>query len=64
MGRRQRACFNLIQFISGRNTQTRNRACVEEYERLLGDLHDLAVVAERRSEKPISIEEMKRRMGR
>jgi len=35
---------------------------VEEYEQLLEDLHDLTVVAERRSEKPISIEEMKRRL--
>jgi len=26
------------------------------------DLHDLAVVAERRSEDPISLEEMKRRL--
>jgi len=28
------------------------------------DLHDLAVVAERREEKPISLEEMKRRLKR
>jgi hypothetical protein len=26
------------------------------------DLHDLAVVAERRAERPISLEEMKRRL--
>jgi len=32
------------------------------YEQLLEDLHDLAVVAERREEKPISLEEMKRRL--
>ncbi len=35
---------------------------VERYEQLLEDLHDLAVVAERRDEKPISLEEMKRRL--
>jgi PHD/YefM family antitoxin component YafN of YafNO toxin-antitoxin module len=35
---------------------------VEEYERLLEDLHDLAVVAERRDEKPISLAELKRRL--
>ena len=35
---------------------------VKRYERLLEDLHDLAVVAERREEKPISLEEMKRRL--
>ena len=36
---------------------------IEDYERLLEDLHDLAVVAERRAEKPISMEEMKRRLN-
>lgn len=35
---------------------------LERYERLMEDLHDLAVVAERRDEKTISFEEMKRRL--
>jgi len=35
---------------------------VKQYERLMEDLHDLAVVAERRDEKPISLEELKRRL--
>ena len=35
---------------------------VERYEHLLEDLHDLAVVAERREEKPIDMDEMKRRL--
>jgi PHD/YefM family antitoxin component YafN of YafNO toxin-antitoxin module len=35
---------------------------LKEYERLMEDLHDLAVVAERRDEEPISLEEMKRRL--
>ena len=35
---------------------------LERYEQLLEDLHDLAVVAERRDEQPISLEEMKRRL--
>jgi len=35
---------------------------IEVYEKLLEDLHDLAIVAERRDEKPISAEEMKRRL--
>ena len=35
---------------------------LKEYERLLEDLHDLAVVAERREEEPISLEDMKRRL--
>ena len=33
-----------------------------EYERLLEDLHDLAVVAERRKEKSIRMEELKNRL--
>jgi PHD/YefM family antitoxin component YafN of YafNO toxin-antitoxin module len=35
---------------------------VKQYERLLEDLHDLAVVAERRDEKPISLKEMRQRL--
>jgi PHD/YefM family antitoxin component YafN of YafNO toxin-antitoxin module len=35
---------------------------LKRYEQLMEDLHDLAVVAERREEKPISLEEMKRRL--
>jgi len=37
---------------------------IERYEQLLEDLHDLAIVAERREEEPISLEEMKRRLQR
>lgn len=35
---------------------------VERYDRLLQDLHDLAVVAKRRNQKPISFDEMRRRL--
>ena len=35
---------------------------LDRYAQLLEDLHDLAVVAERRNEKPISVEAMKRRL--
>lgn len=35
---------------------------LERYKRLMEDLHDLAVVAERRDEQPISFEEMQRRL--
>ncbi|MDD3582201.1 MAG: hypothetical protein PHW74_14445 [Desulfobacca sp.] len=35
---------------------------LKEYEKLLEDLHDLAVVAERREENSISLEEMKKRL--
>lgn len=34
----------------------------EKYKKLLEDLHDLAVVAERSDEKAISLEEMKKRL--
>jgi hypothetical protein len=37
---------------------------LRDYQKLQEDLHDLAVVAERRSEKPISAAEMKRRLKR
>ena len=35
---------------------------LKRYQALMEDLHDLAVVAERRAERPISLEEMKRRL--
>jgi PHD/YefM family antitoxin component YafN of YafNO toxin-antitoxin module len=35
---------------------------LKRYEQLMEDLHDLAVVAERRDEEPIGLEEMKRRL--
>ncbi len=35
---------------------------VERYDRLMQDLHDLAIIAERRDQKPISFDEMRRRL--
>ena len=35
---------------------------LKRYQQLMEDLHDLAIVAERREEKSISLEEMKRRL--
>ncbi len=35
---------------------------LRRYQKLMEDLHDLAVVAERRAEEPITFEEMKRRL--
>ena len=35
---------------------------LQEYDRLLEDLHDLAVVAERRDEATISLAEMRKRL--
>ncbi len=37
---------------------------IEQYEKLLEDLHDLAIVAERRQEQSISLEEMRQRLSR
>jgi hypothetical protein len=36
---------------------------IREYQRLLEDLHDLAVVAERHEEYPVSLDEMKKRLA-
>ena len=36
---------------------------LKQQQKLLEDLHDLTVVTERKSEQPISLEEMKRRLG-
>ncbi|MGA9099263.1 MAG: hypothetical protein WB392_10060 [Methanotrichaceae archaeon] len=35
---------------------------IERYEQMTEDLHDLAVVAERKGEEPISLEDMKRHL--
>jgi hypothetical protein len=35
---------------------------LKEYEQLLEDLHDLAIIAERREEEPISLADMKQRL--
>ncbi|MBI5049243.1 MAG: type II toxin-antitoxin system Phd/YefM family antitoxin [Deltaproteobacteria bacterium] len=35
---------------------------VEEYEELIEDLHDLAVIAERKDEPVISFDELKKRL--
>jgi hypothetical protein len=35
---------------------------LERYEQLLEDLHDLAVIAERRDEGTITLEELKKRL--
>ena len=35
---------------------------LSRYEKLMEDLHDLAIVAERRDEQPVSLDEMKKRL--
>jgi len=37
---------------------------LKRYQELLEDLHDLAVVAERRAEEPMPLEEVERRLGK
>lgn len=36
---------------------------VKDYDKLIEDLHDLAVIAERRDEVPVSMDEMKKRFN-
>jgi hypothetical protein len=35
---------------------------LRQYRKLMEDLHDLAVIAERRTEKPVAFDELKRRL--
>lgn len=37
---------------------------VKQYQKLMEDLHDLAIVAERRQEKPVPLDDLKRRLKR
>ena len=50
--------------VDGKGRKTGVILNLAEYEQLLEDLHDLAVVAERRAEEPMSSDEMKRRLKR
>ncbi len=51
------------QFVTdGKGKKTGVILPVKRYLRLLEDLHDLAAVAERRAEEPVSLSEMKRRL--
>lgn len=65
--RSQKTCGWLMvvqeQFVvDARGKKTGVILSLKQYEKLMEDLHDLAVVAERRSEKPVSLEDMKRRL--
>ena len=48
--------------VDGRGKRTAVIVPAQQYQKLMEDLHDLAVVAERREEKSISLETMKRRL--
>jgi PHD/YefM family antitoxin component YafN of YafNO toxin-antitoxin module len=48
--------------VDGKGKKTGVILSLKRYQKLMEDLHDLAVVAERRAEKAVSLEEMKRRL--
>ena len=48
--------------VNARGKKTAVILSLKQYEKLLEDLHDLAVIAERRAEKPFSFEEMKQQL--
>jgi PHD/YefM family antitoxin component YafN of YafNO toxin-antitoxin module len=51
------------QYVTDANgTKTAVILSIEQYEQLLEDLHDLAIVAERRSEQPISAADLRKRL--
>lgn len=47
--------------VDGKGKKTAVIVVLKEYQQLLEDLRDLAIVAERRDEQPISLEELQRR---
>ena len=58
--------MNLAQekyIVDSNGTKTAVILTIEQYEQLLEDLHDLAIVAERRSEHPISLAAMKAKLN-
>jgi hypothetical protein len=56
---------NAQQFIvDSQGKKTAVLVPIKKYQELMADLHDLAVVAERKNEKPISLTEMKKRLKR
>ncbi len=48
--------------VDGRGKRTAVIVPAQQYQKLMEDLHDLAVIAERREEKSLSLEAMKRRL--
>ena len=57
---------DLIQeqfIVDGNGNKTAVILSIELYEQMLEDIHDLAIVAERRSEPSISLAEMKKRLN-
>ncbi|RLE98268.1 MAG: type II toxin-antitoxin system Phd/YefM family antitoxin [Thermoprotei archaeon] len=54
--------MNIKYIVDEKGRKTAVIIPIKEYRRLMEDLHDLAVVAERRHEPTISLEELKRRL--
>ncbi|MCD4727580.1 MAG: hypothetical protein K8R46_07960 [Pirellulales bacterium] len=50
--------------VDSRGRRTGVILSTRQYKKIMEDLHDLAVVAERREEKSISLETMKRRLNK
>ena len=50
--------------VDSRGKRTGVILSTRQYNKIMEDLHDLAVVAERREEKSISLETMKRRLNK
>ncbi|MBN1394738.1 MAG: hypothetical protein JW959_06915 [Pirellulales bacterium] len=50
--------------VDGRGKRTGVLLSTRQYQKLMEDLHDLAVVAERHKEKSITLETMKRRLNK
>jgi len=52
-----------MQFvINAKSKKTAILLPLRRYRKLMEDLHDLAIVAERRKEKTVTLEDMKRRL--
>ena len=60
--KKQRMYYKNNMWLRPKAKRQRSSFQMKRYEQLMEDLHDLAVIAERRDEKPISLEEMKRRL--
>jgi hypothetical protein len=59
-----RKTFPQAQFVvNAHGKKTGVLLSLKQYQKLLEDLHDLAVIAERRDEEPISLGEIQRRLG-
>jgi len=48
--------------VNEKGTKTDIIIPIDEYEELLEDLHDLAIIAERREEPTLSLEELKKKL--